>query len=143
MVITAKSAGVKSKFALAFRQRRRIGPLLLGLASVGALAYNFYASFSLAALYAGLFGLLAATAWNNFSFRGQRVGTRPVLQSIITCPQCGHRTEEKMPPDACLYFYDCPACGAKLKPKLGDCCVFCSYGSVPCPPIQTGSVCCS
>jgi hypothetical protein len=23
-----------------------------------------------------------------------------------------------------------------LRPKPGDCCVFCSYGSVPCPPIQ-------
>jgi hypothetical protein len=55
-------------------------------------------------------------------------GTRPVLQSIIRCPHCGHRTKEKMPADACLYFYDCSACNAKLKPKLGDCCVFCSYG---------------
>ena len=27
-------------------------------------------------------------------------------------------------------------CGAPLKPKAGDCCVFCSYGSVPCPPLQ-------
>jgi hypothetical protein len=24
----------------------------------------------------------------------------------------------------------------RLRPKAGDCCVFCSYGSVPCPPIQ-------
>ena len=23
--------------------------------------------------------------------------------------------------------------------KPGDCCVFCSYGSVPCPPIQAGN----
>ena len=69
--------------------------------------------------------------------------TRTTMQSIITCPHCGRRTEEKMPTDACLYFYDCPACNAKLKPKVGDCCVFCSYGSVPCPPIQTGLICCS
>ncbi|HEX3339553.1 MAG TPA: GDCCVxC domain-containing (seleno)protein [Pseudolabrys sp.] len=27
----------------------------------------------------------------------------------------------------------------KLKP--GDCCVFCPYGSVPCPPVQAGSCC--
>jgi hypothetical protein len=39
-----------------------------------------------------------------------------------------------MPTNACLFFYDCLACDAKLRPKLGDCCVFCSYGSVPCPP---------
>ena len=31
-------------------------------------------------------------------------------------------------------------CGARLKPKPGDCCVFCSYGSVPCPPIQAERV---
>jgi hypothetical protein len=37
---------------------------------------------------------------------------------------------------ACQFFYDCKECGVRLKPKPGDCCVFCSYGSVPCPPIQ-------
>lgn len=41
-----------------------------------------------------------------------------------------------MPTDACLFFWDCPGCGARLKPKAGDCCVFCSYGSVKCPPVQ-------
>jgi hypothetical protein len=41
-----------------------------------------------------------------------------------------------MPTDACLYFYDCRECGARLKPLPSDCCVFCSYGSVPCPPVQ-------
>jgi hypothetical protein len=41
-----------------------------------------------------------------------------------------------MPTDACQFFYDCKGCGAVLKPKAGDCCVFCSYGDVPCPPIQ-------
>lgn len=57
-------------------------------------------------------------------------------QSILTCPECGHRREEIMPTDACQYFYDCTGCGAVLKPLKGDCCVFCSYGTVPCPPIQ-------
>jgi len=57
-------------------------------------------------------------------------------QSTLTCPHCGHVAEEKMPSDACMYFYDCPGCGACLRPKPGDCCVFCSYGSVPCPPVQ-------
>ena len=46
-----------------------------------------------------------------------------------------------MPTDACQFFYECKGCGARLKPKLGDCCVFCSYGSVPCPPIQAGRTC--
>lgn len=54
--------------------------------------------------------------------------------STITCPQCEFRSEEEMPADACLFFYDCPACHALLKPRPGDCCVFCSYGSERCPP---------
>ena len=58
------------------------------------------------------------------------------LQSIVTCPHCGHRQAETMPTDACQFFYDCRGCGELLRPKPGDCCVFCSYGSVPCPPIQ-------
>ena len=58
------------------------------------------------------------------------------LESEITCPQCRHRSLEPMPTDACQFFYVCKRCGAKLKPLPGDCCVFCSYGSVPCPPMQ-------
>ncbi len=57
-------------------------------------------------------------------------------QSVITCPRCGFAKEEAMPLDACQHFYTCSACGARLSPKKGDCCVFCSYGSVPCPPKQ-------
>ncbi len=48
-----------------------------------------------------------------------------------------------MPVNACQYFYECRKCGAVLKPLAGDCCVFCSYGSVKCPPIQNGESCCS
>lgn len=58
------------------------------------------------------------------------------LRSTLTCPHCGHQATETMPTDACQYFYDCQGCGAVLKPKPGDCCVFCSYADVPCPPIQ-------
>lgn len=43
-----------------------------------------------------------------------------------------------MPVDACLWFYECEQCGSLLLPKAGDCCVFCSYGSVKCPPQQDG-----
>src|SRR5437764_498077 len=62
------------------------------------------------------------------------------LTSTITCPLCGHKSTETMPTDACQYFYDCKGCGAVLKPKQGDCCVFCSYGDVRCPPMQAGDV---
>ncbi len=61
---------------------------------------------------------------------------QPVLQSIITCPECEYAETETMPADACQWFYQCKGCSTLLKPMLGECCVFCSYGSVPCPPIQ-------
>jgi len=64
-----------------------------------------------------------------------------ILESVVTCPACGHRSAEQMPTDACQFFYDCKRCGQRLKPKPGDCCVFCSYGSIPCPPIQAGNCC--
>jgi len=71
--------------------------------------------------------------------------TAIVVESTLTCPQCGHAKTEAMPTDACLWFYDCTRCGALLKPKPGDCCVFCSYGDVPCPPVQAAgkSGCCA
>jgi hypothetical protein len=59
-----------------------------------------------------------------------------LLQSTITCPHCALAKTETMPTDACQFFYECRGCGTKLKPKPGDCCVFCSYGSVACPPMQ-------
>jgi hypothetical protein len=59
-----------------------------------------------------------------------------ILESTITCPHCAFQATETMPTNACQYFYDCKGCGAVLKPNTGDCCVFCSFGTVPCPPIQ-------
>lgn len=64
------------------------------------------------------------------------------LQSTITCPQCGYQASAAMPTTACQFFYECGGCGALLRPGAGDCCVFCSYGSVPCPPIQQDKACC-
>ncbi|PCI94856.1 MAG: hypothetical protein COB15_13160 [Flavobacteriales bacterium] len=63
------------------------------------------------------------------------------LESVITCPECGHQKEEKMPTDACQYFYECEGCNKVLKPINNDCCVYCSYGTVPCPPIQENGSC--
>ncbi|MGZ8928896.1 MAG: GDCCVxC domain-containing (seleno)protein [Methylobacter sp.] len=59
-----------------------------------------------------------------------------ILESTLVCPVCGHSKTEQMPTDACQWFYECESCHNLLKPKSGDCCVFCSYGSVPCPPMQ-------
>lgn len=61
--------------------------------------------------------------------------------STITCPECGAAKCLRMPTDACQFFWECPVCGVILKPKHGDCCVFCSWGDVPCPPKQTCSNC--
>jgi hypothetical protein len=49
-----------------------------------------------------------------------------------------------MPTDACLFFYECSGCKTLLRPKAGDCCVFCSYGSVQYLPIQEAcsNACC-
>jgi len=63
------------------------------------------------------------------------------FRSTITCPRCGAASEETMPTDACQWFYECPSCHTLLRPRPGDCCVFCSYGTVKCPPIQQGSCC--
>ena len=60
----------------------------------------------------------------------------PIIESAIACPQCKRVFTETMPTDACLFFWHCPACGTRSKPKAGDCCVFCSYGTVKCPPVQ-------
>ena len=127
--------------ALAVRQHGRWGPLAVaGLGAVLILT-AYYVDFSLPRVYAGMVGLLGAAFWNHL------LTTTPmaqplVLQSQLTCPACGHRQTETMPTDACQYFYECPQCHTVLKPHAGDCCVFCSYGSVKCPPIQAGNSCC-
>ena len=126
--------------AISFRKHREYGPLTVGTLSCAALAYHFYHSYSFGALYSGLLGLIGATLWNYLSARPDK---QPLLQSTITCPHCSHKSEETMPTSACVFFYDCSACNTRLKPRAGDCCVFCSYGSVPCPPIQAGASCCA
>ena len=60
-------------------------------------------------------------------------------ESTLICPVCGIAKVERMPMDACQYFYECTGCATLLRPKLGDCCVFCSYGSAACPPMQLAS----
>jgi hypothetical protein len=57
-------------------------------------------------------------------------------RSVIKCPICKYKKEEQMPSDSCQIMYECEECNARLHPKPGSCCVFCSYGSVPCPPVQ-------
>ena len=63
--------------------------------------------------------------------------------STLICPHCGHRSKDLMPTNACQFFYDCGGCGELLNPNEGDCCVYCSFGDVKCPPIQQGNSCCT
>jgi hypothetical protein len=65
------------------------------------------------------------------------MGVRP--EATITCPVCGTQATEVMPTNACQRFYRCGGCGETLKPKPGDCCVFCSYSDNVCPPQQRTS----
>jgi len=64
------------------------------------------------------------------------------LVSVITCPHCGEAKHETMPTDACQWYYECTGCGRLLRPRAGDCCVYCSDGTVSCPPVQKGESCC-
>jgi hypothetical protein len=61
---------------------------------------------------------------------------RSFLLSEPICPHCGYRQIETMPTDARIYFHQCAGCNTTLRRKSGDCCVFCSCGSAPCPPVQ-------
>ena len=138
---------------ISYRQHRCTYPLLFAIPSAAIIfyGYNFNDSDSWNKfIYTGMFGLLAATIWN---YQRNKLhgscetcitvdGKTVELESTITCPNCGHQKKEIMPTDACQFFYECEQCKTVLKPKQGNCCVYCSYGSVKCPSIQTGKDCC-
>ncbi len=65
-----------------------------------------------------------------------------ILVSEFTCFECGHKKLEEMPTGSCQFFYQCENCKSVIKPKEGDCCVFCSYGTMACPSIQEKKECC-
>jgi MerC mercury resistance protein len=123
--------------ALAYLRHRKRWLLALGVGSGAAVFAGLYLLRSEAVVYAGFAGLVVASATDFWSRRARSsAGSARVLESVITCPECNHSRRETMPADACQFFYECTHCGAVLRPKAGDCCVFCSYGSVKCPPMQ-------
>lgn len=65
-----------------------------------------------------------------------------ILASELHCPHCGHVEAVSMPTNACVFFHPCVRCRALIRPREGDCCVFCSFGTVACPPMQAGGGCC-
>jgi hypothetical protein len=97
--------------------------------------------------FSGLFmaigiGLLGFGVYQYKNRTGSSVDKEVILLSTITCPECGYKKEETMPTNACQYFYECENCKNVMKPKENDCCVYCSYGTVACPPIQLDQDCC-
>lgn len=138
---------------LSYRRHRCLYPLMVAISGGLFILCAFYfngSDYQAYFLYNGMFGLLVATIWNHrrskmhgtcdtcTTYRDKTVET----QSTLTCPNCGHRKIEIMPTDACVYFYECEHCKTRIKPLQGDCCVYCSYGTVKCPPIQAGEHCC-
>lgn len=62
--------------------------------------------------------------------------SKPSITSEITCPKCGFKKTENLPTDVCVIKYTCKNCNTELTPKVGDCCVFCTYGTHKCPSKQ-------
>ncbi len=56
-----------------------------------------------------------------------------IVKATLTCPYCSSKESAEIPNDSCVPFYKCKSCGEMIKAKEEDCCVFCSYGSEPCP----------
>ncbi len=54
------------------------------------------------------------------------------MKGIVTCPECEHKQEMKIPDKMCIPFYKCDGCKELIKAK-NSCCVFCDYGDKPCP----------
>lgn len=59
-----------------------------------------------------------------------------IKHAHLTCPKCGFIQEVEMPIDSCQFLYKCINCKSLLTPNPGDCCVFCSYADIVCPPKQ-------
>ncbi len=136
---------------ISYRKHRSAYPFLVGVPSAFLIFYGYYfANDGAYFIYAGMFGLFVSTAINYYQnklhgdcdtytiYNGKEVE----LESTITCPTCGHKKTEIMPTNACEFFYECENCKTRLRPLDGDCCVYCSYGTIKCPPIQVGENCC-
>ena len=63
-----------------------------------------------------------------------------ITKATITCPRCGFEQESEMPTDACQFFFQCVNCHSELRPREGDCCVYCSFADKPCPVKQQAAI---
>lgn len=137
-------------FYISYTKHNSMYPLIIAILSAGLIFYGFFANNYISLIYIGMLGILIATIVNYYQNKLQGnckncttyEGKTVELKSTLTCPNCGHKKDELMPTDACQYFYECENCNKMLKPLVGDCCVYCSYGSIKCPPIQADEKCC-
>jgi hypothetical protein len=135
---------------ISYRKHRNVYPLLIAVPSVLLIYYGYCFNSNPSFIYIGMLGLLIATGVNYHRNKLYGIcttcviynGTSVELKSTLTCPNCGYKKDEIMPTDACQFFYECENCKTILRPKQGDCCVYCSYGTVKCPSIQAGESCC-
>ncbi len=138
---------------ISYRKHRFFHPLLIAIFSGFLIFYAYHFNESdnwIYFIYAGMIGLLTATIWNYklnrmpgdcdtcITINGKDID----FNSTIVCPDCGYAKTEIMPAESCVYFYVCEKCNSRLKPLKDDCCVYCSYGSKKCPPVQAGISCC-
>lgn len=133
---------------IGFHRHRQPLPLVVMLGAVAAILAYYHLLREASLVYGGLAGLLVASILNHRAAKQckacePRQTKAVILESVITCPFCGTAKTEIMPTDSCLFFYECSGCHKLLRPNTGHCCVFCSYGSVPCPPIQQQTGCCA
>ncbi len=83
----------------------------------------------------------SVAVWVGFiALFGTAVQTGVVM--VIYLNEAVEKKREELPTDSCMFFYECESCQSLLKPLAGDCCVFCSFGTVKCPPKQNGEECC-
>ena len=134
-------------FVIAYLNHKAKTPLVIGIISSSLIFFTFYIDFNQNIIFAGMLGLLIGTILNyraNKKCNACRVIDEKdiELKSMITCPECGFQKQEMMPRDSCQFFYECTNCKKVVRPKKGDCCVFCSYGSIKCPSIQKNANCC-
>jgi hypothetical protein len=61
-----------------------------------------------------------------------RAVNTPSINSVITCPHCEASELLQIPAGSSQRFYRCQACDGILKIQSGDCCIFCSFGSIGC-----------
>lgn len=130
---------------ISYRQHKNISPLIIALASGALIIYAYNFNFDSKTIYIGMFGLLASAGLNYYINRKNKISCATCtviddktveLNSTITCPKCGYKKTEIMPTDACQFFYECENCKTTLQPKQGDCCVYCTYGTIKCPSKQ-------